>query len=207
LTQNPPLGSIEGIAMAALVLGLVLFLGVHSTRIFADGWRTATMESFGSKEYKLLYSVLSIAGFVLLVWGYGLARQQPVVLWGPPPVWVRHVAALLTLVAFVLVVAAYVPGNEIKAKLRHPMILGVKVWAFAHLVSNNTLADLVLFGSFLVWAVLDFRSARRRDSTLVTVLDGTRGKTVVTVVVGVVAWAVFAFWAHRVLMGVSPLGV
>jgi uncharacterized membrane protein len=150
--------------------------------------------------------VLSIAGFVLLVWGYGLARQQPVVLWGPPPVWVRHVAALLTLVAFVLVVAAYVPGNEIKAKLRHPMILGVKVWAFAHLVSNNTLADLVLFGSFLVWAVLDFRSARRRDSTLVTVLDGTRGKTVVTVVVGVVAWAVFAFWAHRVLMGVSPLG-
>lgn len=192
--------------MAALVLGLVLFLGVHSTRIFADGWRTATMESFGSKEYKLLYSVLSIAGFVLLVWGYGLARQQPVVLWGPPPVWVRHVAALLTLVAFVLVVAAYVPGNEIKAKLRHPMILGVKVWAFAHLVSNNTLADLVLFGSFLVWAVLDFRSARRRDSTLVTVLDGTRGKTVVTVVVGVVAWAVFAFWAHRVLMGVSPLG-
>ena len=81
-------------------------------------------------------------GFVLLVWGYGLARQQPVVLWGPPPVWVRHVAALLTLVAFVLVVAAYVPGNEIKAKLRHPMILGVKVWAFAHLVSNNTLADL-----------------------------------------------------------------
>jgi len=192
--------------MAALVLGLVLFLGVHSTRILADGWRTATMESFGSKEYKLLYSVLSIAGFVLLVWGYGLARQQPVVLWGPPPVWVRHVAALLTLVAFVLVVAAYVPGNEIKAKLRHPMILGVKVWALAHLVSNNTLADLVLFGSFLVWAVLDFRSARRRDSTLVTVLDGTRGKTVVTVVVGVVAWAVFAFWAHRVLMGVSPLG-
>lgn len=193
--------------MAALVLGLVLFLGVHSTRIFADGWRTATMESFGSKEYKLLYSVLSIAGFVLLVWGYGLARQQPVVLWGPPPVWVRHVAALLTLVAFVLVVAAYVPGNEIKAKLRHPMILGVKVWAFAHLVSNNTLADLVLFGSFLVWAVLDFRSARRRDSTLVTVLDGSRGRTVVTVVVGAVAWAVFAFWAHRVLMGVSPLGV
>jgi len=109
-------------------------------------------------------------------------------------------------VAFVLVVAAYVPGNEIKAKLRHPMILGVKLWAFAHLIANNTLADLVLFGSFLVWAVLDFRSARRRDSTLVTVLDGTRSKTVVTVVVGLVTWAVFAFWAHRFLIGVSPLG-
>jgi uncharacterized membrane protein len=206
LPQNPPLRVDEGIAMTAFVLGLVLFLGVHSTRIFADGWRTATMESFGSKEYKLLYSVLSIAGFVLLVWGYGLARQHPVVLWGQPPVWVRHVAALLTLVAFVLVVAAYVPGNEIKAKLRHPMILGVKVWALAHLVANNTLADLVLFGSFLLWAVLDFRSARKRDSTLVTVLDGTRSRTVMAVVIGIVAWAVFAFWAHRVLIGVSPLG-
>ena len=193
--------------MAALVLGLVLFLGVHSVRIVGEGWRTATMESFGEKEYKLLYSVLSIAGFVLLVWGYGLARQQPVVLWAPPPVWVRHVASLLTLVAFVLLVAAYVPGNQIKAKLRHPMILGVKVWALAHLVANNTLADVVLFGSFLVWAVLDFRSARKRDSTLVTVLDGTPSRTVVAVVVGVVAWAVFAFWAHRVLIGVSPMGV
>jgi len=192
--------------MAALVLGLVLFLGVHSTRIVADGWRTATMESFGEKEYKLLYSVLSIAGFVLIVWGYGLARQNPVLLWGQPPVWTRHVASLLTLVAFVLLVAAYVPGNEIKAKLRHPMILGVKVWAFAHLVSNNTLADLLLFGSFLLWAVLDFRAARRRDRTLVTVLDGIRSRTVVTVLVGVAAWAVFAFWAHRVLIGVSPLG-
>jgi uncharacterized membrane protein len=193
--------------MAALVLGLVLFLGVHSVRIVGEGWRTATMESFGEKEYKLLYSVLSIAGFVLLVWGYGLARQQPAVLWAPPPVWVRHVASLLTLVAFVLLAAAYVPGNQIKAKLRHPMVLGVKVWAFAHLIANNTLADLVLFGSFLLWAVLDFRSARKRDSTLVTVLDGTPARTVVTVVVGGVAWAVFAFWAHRVVIGVSPMGV
>lgn len=193
--------------MAALVLGLVLFLGVHSTRIFADGWRTATMERFGEKEYKLLYSVLSIAGFVLLVWGYGLARHDPVILWNQPPVWTRHLASLLTMVAFVLLVAAYVPGNAIKAKLRHPMILGVKVWALAHLLSNNTLADLVLFGSFLVWAVLDYRSARKRDRSLATVIDaGPMSRTIITVVVGVLAWAVFAMWAHRVLIGVSPLG-
>ena len=192
--------------MTALVLGLVLFLGVHSIRIVADGWRTATMESFGEKEYKLLYSVLSIAGFVLLVWGYGLARQNPVILWNPPPVWTRHLASLLTLIAFVLLVAAYVPGNAIKAKLRHPMILGVKVWAFAHLVSNNTLADLVLFGSFLLWAVLDYRAARKRERTLATVMDaGPMSRTILTVVVGMVAWAVFAMWAHRVLIGVSPL--
>lgn len=193
--------------MAALVLGLVLFLGLHSTRIFAEGWRTRTMESFGEKEYKLLYSVLSIAGFALLVWGYGLARQNPVILWNQPPVWTRHLASLLTLAAFVLLVAAYVPGNAIKAKLRHPMILGVKVWALAHLVSNNTLADLVLFGSFLLWAVLDYRAARRRERTLATVItQGPLSRTILTVVVGMVAWAVFAMWAHRVLIGVSPLG-
>lgn len=193
--------------MAALVLGLVLFLGLHSTRIFAEGWRTQTMESFGEKEYKLLYSVLSIAGFALLVWGYGLARHDPVILWNQPPAWTRHLASLLTLAAFVLLVAAYVPGNAIKAKLRHPMILGVKVWALAHLVSNNTLADLVLFGSFLVWAVLDYRAARRRELTLATVItQGPMSRTILTVVVGVVAWAVFAMWAHRVLIGVSPLG-
>jgi uncharacterized membrane protein len=193
--------------MAALVLGLVLFLGLHSTRIFAEGWRTQTMESFGEKEYKLLYSVLSIAGFALLVWGYGLARHDPVILWNQPPVWTRHLASLLTLVAFVLLVAAYVPGNAIKAKLRHPMILGVKVWALAHLVSNNTLADLVLFGSFLLWAVLDYRAARRRERTLATVItQGPMSRTILTVVVGMVAWAVFAMWAHRVLIGVSPLG-
>jgi uncharacterized membrane protein len=193
--------------MAALVLGLVLFLGLHSTRIFAEGWRTQTMESFGEKEYKLLYSVLSIAGFALLVWGYGLARQNPVILWNQPPVWTRHLASLLTLLAFVLLVAAYVPGNAIKARLRHPMILGVKVWALAHLIANNTLADLLLFGSFLVWAALDYRAARRRERTLATVIDpGPISRTIITVVVGVLAWAVFAMWAHRVLIGVSPLG-
>ena len=192
--------------MAALVLGLVLFLGVHSSRIFAEGWRTATMERFGEKEYKLLYSLLSVAGFVLVVWGYSLARQDPTVLWNPLPVGLRHLASLLTLVAFVLLVAAYVPGNHLKAKLRHPMIIGVKVWAFAHLLVNNTLADVVLFGSFLVWAVLDYRSSRRRDKTLATVPEASAARTVITVVVGVIAWAVFAFWAHEAWIGVRPMG-
>lgn len=207
MAQNPPLWWTEGNSMAALVLGLVLFLGIHSTRIFADGWRTSTMERFGEKEYKVLYSLLSIAGFVLVVWGYGIARQDPVVLWNPPPVGLRHAVSLLTLIAFVLLVAAYVPGNHLKAKLRHPMILGVKVWAFSHLIVNNTLADVLLFGSFLVWAVLDYRSSRRRERTLVTVLDASAARTAITVVVGVVLWALFAFWLHRAWIGVSPLGV
>jgi uncharacterized membrane protein len=192
--------------MAALVLGLVLFLGMHSTRIVAEGWRAGMVERLGDRGWKALYSMLSIAGFVLIVWGYSLARQSPTVLWNPPPVALRHAVSLLTLVAFVLLVAAYVPANHLKVKLRHPMIIGVKVWAFSHLIVNNTLADLVLFGSFLVWAVLDFRSARRRDRTLVTVPDAVMSRTVITVVVGVAAWAVFAFWLHRAWIGVSPLG-
>lgn len=194
--------------MLTLVAGLLLFLGAHSVRVFAEGWRTATIASVGEKPWKGVYSLVSIAGFVLVVVGYGLARQSPVVLWPQPPVWTRHLAALLTLVAFVLVVAAYVPGNQLKAKLHHPMILGVKVWALAHLVANNTLADLVLFGGFLAWAVLDYRAARKRDRSLATVAAaGSASRTAIAVVVGLVAWAVFAFWLHRVLIGVSPMGV
>jgi uncharacterized membrane protein len=194
--------------MLTLVVGLVLFLGAHSVRVFAEGWRASTIARVGEKPWKGVYSLVSLAGFVLLVVGYGLARHNPVVLWNPPPVGMRHLASLLTLVAFVLLAAAYVPGNQLKAKLHHPMILGVKVWALAHLLANNMLADLVLFGGFLVWAVLDYRAARRRDRAVRTVYpQGTVGRTAIAVVAGVLAWAVFAFWAHRVLIGVSPMGV
>ena len=194
--------------MLTLVAGLVLFLGAHSVRVFADGWRASTIASVGEKPWKGVYSLVSIAGFVLVIVGYGLARHNPVVLWSPPPVALRHLASLLTLVAFVLLAAAYVPGNQIKAKLHHPMILGVKTWALAHLLANNMLADVVLFGSFLLWAVLDYRAARKRDRQQGTVYPaGTVTRTALTVVIGVVAWAVFAFWLHRLLIGVSPMGV
>lgn len=193
--------------MTALVLGLLIFLGVHSTRIFANGTRTAFIAQRGPKAWNGLVTVLSLASFALLVWGFGQARQQPVVLWAAPPVWTRHVAALLTLISFVLVTAAYVPGNGIKAKLHHPMTLGVKVWAFAHLVANNTLADLLLFGGFLVWAIVLFATARRRDREAgKTYPPGHAGKTAVTVIAGSVLWAVFAFWAHGWLIGVRPFG-
>ena len=192
--------------MLYLVLGLVLFLGVHSVRIVADGWRTQTMARVGEGAWKGLVSLASAAGLVLIVWGYGLARQQPVALW-LPPVGMRHAAALLTLIAFILLVAAYVPRNAIKARLHHPMVLGVKVWALAHLMSNGNLADVVLFGAFLLWAVLDFRAARQRDRAQATVYaSGTAAGTVATLVVGAVAWAAFAFWAHAMLIGVAPLG-
>lgn len=191
--------------MAMLILGLMLFLGVHSTRIVADGWRTRTMARVGDLPWKGVYTLVSIAGFVLIVWGYGLARQSPVVLWTPPRA-MSHLAALLMVVSFVLLVATYVPRNAIKAKVHHPMVLSVKVWALAHPLANGTLADVLLFGAFLVWAVLSFRAARGRDRANATVYaPGTPAGTAVTLFVGLLAWAAFAFWAHAWLIGVRPL--
>jgi uncharacterized membrane protein len=192
--------------MTALVLGLLIFLGVHSTRIFANGTRNAFVAQRGRNAWNGLITMLSLASFALLVWGFGQARQQPTVLWATPG-WAKHVAALLTLISFVLVTAAYVPGNGIKAALHHPMTLGVKVWAFAHLLANNTLADLLLFGGFLVWSIMLFATARRRDREAGTTYPpGNATKTVVTVIAGTVLWAVFAFWAHGWLIGVRPFG-
>jgi uncharacterized membrane protein len=192
--------------MTLLILGLVLFLGIHSTRVFAEGWRTRFIADKGANTWKGLYTVVSLLGFALLVWGYGVARQQPVALWSSPT-WTRHLAALLTLPAFVLLAAAYVPANGIKARLHHPMVLGVKVWALAHLLANNTLADLLLFGGFLVWAVLSFRAARGRDRAAGTSYPAGRPvMTVATVLVGLAAWAGFAFWAHAAWIGVRPFG-
>lgn len=169
--------------MWLLVLGLVLFLGVHSVRIVADGWRTQMLARMGEMPWKGLYSLVSAVGLALIVWGYGQARQQPVVLW-VPPIGMRHAAALLTLVAFVLLAATYVPRNAIKARLHHPMVLGVKVWA-----------------------VLSFRAARQRDRAQGTVYAaGSAAGTAAAVVVGLVAWAGFAFWGHAWLIGVAPLG-
>jgi uncharacterized membrane protein len=193
-------------AMTVLILGLIVFLGVHSMRIFADRWRSAQIARRGECAWKGLYSVASIVGFGLIIWGYGLARQEPVALWAPQ-LWARHVASLLMLLAFIMLAAAYVPKNGIKAWVHHPMVLGVKVWALAHLLANHTLADLLLFGSFLLWAVLDFRAARARDRIgHVSYASGTMGGTAVTLVAGVVAWALFAFWAHGFLFGVTPFG-
>lgn len=192
--------------MTALILGLLIFLGAHSVRIVAESWRARTIARIGEGAWKGGYSVLSAVGLALIVWGYGEARQDPVALWAPIT-WARHLGGLLTLVAFVLLAAAYVPGNGIKARLHHPMVLGVKVWALAHLLANHTLADLLLFGGFLLWAVLDFRAARRRD-----VANGTRypagslAGTGIAVVAGMAAWAFFAFWAHAAWFGVRPFG-
>ena len=189
-----------------LSLGLVIFLGVHSTRMVAGDWRSRTRARLGEGAFKGLYSLASLLGFALIIWGYGVARQQPVLLWSPPAA-MRHVAALLTLISFVLLAAAYVPGNGIKARVHHPMVLGVKVWALAHLLANGTVAHVVLFGSFLAWAVWNFIASRKRDRAEGVVYPpGRAGATAITVVAGVIAWAVFALLLHGWLIGVKPFG-
>jgi uncharacterized membrane protein len=192
--------------MTPLLVGLALFLGIHSVRIFAEGLRTSGIQSMGPLGWKAVYSIIAIAGFVFIVYGYGLTREAPVDLWNPPR-FTRHLASLLTLPVFVLIAAAYIPGTWIKAKLKHPMILGVKAWALAHLLSNGRLADVILFGAFLAWAILDYRAARLRDKREGTTY-AAKGfvRDVVVVVVGLAAWAVFAMSLHGPLIGVRPFG-
>lgn len=192
--------------MIVLVLGLVIFLGLHSVRIVADDWRGATLARVGEGRWKGVYSMLAAVGLLLIAWGYGLTRTAPVELWSPP-VWTRHAASLLTLVSFVLLAAAYVPGTRIKAAVGHPMVVGTKVWAFAHLLANGRLADVVLFGSFLVWAVVLYAASRRRDRRLgIRYTAGPLSRDLVAVAAGGVAWVVFALWLHAWLIGVQPFG-
>jgi uncharacterized membrane protein len=192
--------------MTLLTLGLVLFLGMHSVRIVADDLRSAQVARLGINGWKAIYSIVSIAGFALLVYGYGLARESPTVLYVPPP-WMRHATALLTIPAFVLLAAAYVPGTRIKRAVGHPMVVGVKVWAFAHLLANGTLADVVLFGAFLAWAVFDYVAARRRDRAAGRVYPvGPPMRDITAVLVGLAAYVVFAFWLHAWWIGVRPFG-
>lgn len=192
--------------MNLLILGLAVFLGVHAIRVFAGPWRDATRARLGEGAWKGGYSLLSLAGFVAICWGYGLARQAPVTLW-VPPLGMRHAASLLTLGSFILLAAAYVPRNFFKARWGHPMLLATKLWAVAHLLANGTLADVLLFGGFLVWAVALFIVSRRSDRTQGTRYPAaTLTGTAVTVMVGSAAWVLFALWAHALLIGVRPFG-
>ncbi|MSP36833.1 MAG: protein NrnU [Limnohabitans sp.] len=209
--------------MTQLIFGLILFLGAHSVRIWADGWRNQTIEAYGEKAFKGVNALVSVLGFYLLVVGYGEARLQTVALWNPP-IFTKHISLLLMLFSSILLMAAYIPRNHFKMRLRHPMVLSVKVWALSHLLANGNLADLVLFGSFLIWAVLNFRSARARDRALLLNLNVTEDaageslaesesanqpkllSTIITLVGGMAIWALITFVLHAKVVGVSPMG-
>ena len=191
--------------MSLLIIGLFIFLGSHSCRILAEPWRNHMIDRLGEVKWKGLYTIISLIGLILVVIGYGQARQAPIVLW-QPATYLIHIAILLNLVAFIFLAGSSPNNNAIRLKLKHPMILGVKVWALAHLLANGTLVDLILFGSFLLWAVLDFRSARKRPIHMPEKAVISTKATITVVVTGIVLWAAFIFGLHQYLIGVSPLG-
>ncbi len=190
--------------MSLFILGLVLFLGVHSVAIVAPAWRERQIAQRGEMAWKGLYSVVSLVGFVLLIYGYGIARQSPVVLWTPPAA-LRHLAMLLLVPVFPLLLAAYLPGR-IKTAAKHPMLLAVKLWATAHLLVNGTLVAVLLFGAFLVWAVLDRIAAKRRAvARVVPGAPPSVANDAIAVVGGLMIYGAFVVWGHLWLIGVSPL--
>jgi uncharacterized membrane protein len=190
--------------MAYLVLGLVLFLGVHSISIVAPAWRDRTAARLGN-AWRGIYSLLSIAGFVLIIRGYGLARLDPVVLYAPP-VWARYITPVLMLPVFPLFLATYFPGS-IKRALTHPTLVAVTLWALAHLIAVGMLADVLLFGGFVVWAIADRVSYGWRTQRSIATAPPTKLNDVIAVLLGLIFYVVFAYWLHPRWIGVQALPI
>ena len=190
--------------MIIFIIGIIVFLGSHSVRIFADPWRTRMIHQLGEKKWKGLYSLFSLFGFILLIIGYSQAKQNTIIIW-QPPIFMTHLAVLLNLFTFILLASSAPNNNAIRLKLKHPMILGVKVWALAHLLANGSLIDLILFGSFLIWAVLDFRSARNRPNSSNETPVISLKATLIAIFFGIAVWLAFIFGLHQWLIGVAPL--
>jgi uncharacterized membrane protein len=192
--------------MAILVLGLIIFLGLHSTRIVADSGRERAIARLGEGPWKGIYSLLSAVGFVLIVWGFADARWNAPALWTPLP-GARHATIFLMLIAMVLLAAYLFKQSHITAVVHHPMVWAVVVWSLGHLIANGSAADVVLFGAFLIWAAADLASSYARDRRNRVVYPEPKwSATIGAVVVGIVFWAAIALWLHFWLFGVSPLG-
>ena len=188
--------------MTQLLAGLVLFLGMHSISIFATGWR----DSIAAKNaiaWKLVYGLISIVGIIVMAQGYSELRATPTVLY-VTPVWMRHVAAVLLAPVFILVVASLFPGR-ISAATKNPLLVATKLWALAHLLVNGTLADVILFGSFLVWAVADRISLKRRAPRPYPAAPPSDANDIIAIVAGLAVYGIMVVWAHNALFGVPVL--
>lgn len=188
--------------MTLLIVGIVVFLGIHLLPAFPH-LRGGLVGRLGETGYKILFALASLGGFVLLVWGY---MQAPLIQVWSPPAWTRYVAMVLMLPAFILLVAAYVPG-QIKAKLHHPFLAAIKFWALAHLIANGDLASMILFASFLAYAVYDRISLKDRKPTALIGVPGSGPprNDVIAIVLGLALYAVFLLWLHPLLIGTSPM--
>jgi uncharacterized membrane protein len=192
-----------------LILGLILFVGMHAFSMARER-RSALIARIGENPYKGLYSLVSLVGIVLVVIGFGQYRAGGYIRIWNPPAWTRHLALLLVWLAFICIAATYLPGR-IKARLKHPMLTGVKLWALAHLLANGDLGSILLFGALLAWAVLARISAKRRDEgpphgAPIAPAAGVRND-VLAIGLGTVAYGAFVLWLHPLLIGVPVLFV
>ena len=190
--------------MSLLLTGLALFFAVHSISIGNDPWRERMVQRLGIWTWKGIYSLIALAGLVLMIKGYGPARVDPATLYLPAR-WLTHLAMLLMLPVFPLLLATYFPGR-IKAAVGHPMLLATILWAFSHLLVNGSLADVLLFGAFLAWAFIDLLSATRRTQRPLPGAPESKRNDVIAVIGGLVFYAAFVVWLHAVLLGVPLVG-
>ncbi len=190
--------------MIVMLLGLAIFFAAHCFTM-ARARRAEAIARLGEGGYKGLYTLVSLAGLVLIVWGYGLYRSGGYIPVWNPPAFTRHIALLLMWPAMILLVAANAPG-EIKRRVKNPMLLAFKIWAFAHLLANGDLGSIILFGAFLAYGVVDLIAVKKRaEAVAVTASSGWGRGDLIAIVGGTVFYAVFAFALHPVLIGVPVL--
>ncbi|SDA85446.1 NnrU family protein [Sinorhizobium sp. NFACC03] len=192
--------------MAILVLGIIIFLGVHLIRVVAPGFRAGIIESRGKGTWMGIYAILSLIGLCLIIYGFGQARGETGMLYNPP-VFLRHIALLLMLFAFVFLAAGFLPAGRIAVAVKHPQILSIKTWALAHLLANGETSSVLLFGSFLAWAVILRISLKRRERAGERVLPVFKSSTndVLAIVISLVAYGLFVWKLHEWLIGVAPV--
>lgn len=186
--------------MTIFLTGLFIFIGIHSISIIHDPWRNLMVNKIGKWPWKGLYCLVSILGLIVIVWGYGIARYDSTLLY-TPPLWLQNFSLLLFLAVFPLLVAAYFPGR-IKTATGHPMLLATMLWAVAHLFSNGSLVNVILFGSFLTWAVIDRISIERRRPRPIPSAPYSSFNDIIACVVGLVLYLAFIIWLHELLIGV-----
>ncbi|MGO9419222.1 NnrU family protein [Roseiarcus sp.] len=193
--------------MTLLVFGLVIFLGLHSIRIFAESGRERAIARLGEGPWKGVYALLSLIGLVMIIWGFGEARWTAPILWAPP-FWTSHIAVLLMLISMILLAAYLLKTSHIAVAVHHPMLWAVVIWAVAHLLANGSAADLVLFGAFLVWSLLDLSANYARDRAKAIAYPAPNwGATIGAVVIGIVVWGLLIGGLHLWLFGVAPLAM